>query len=517
MEEYNKFDALASTTNFKNINTIDDDDVTFDDLNQDFLRRLKENETLGDHCLFIQNHDRDTLELSDDETTNFFLNNNTTLGWLGYFIGKHTTLGELVLHGACPRVIDVFGVETFRIGLGQNRSIRKFELSYFDFPRDNIIFHMVDLFLKNNNNLTEIVVETSEFGAGGGHLLSSMLGGCNSNTTLKYIKISENGMIVDGQLVNTILALGMHPQLEHLDLSMVEFGRSESTALATLLSNTTKQLQTLNLDGNDIDDDGVEALTGAISGSKLMELNLSRNQSITTKGWKTLSTLLEIPSSNLERLILKDNEIGNEGALVFAHSLVGNSKLKELDISDNGITTMPFSKLLCDTTSFNKTYLSNHTLENLVTTPRFMPADVMPADVMPADVMPADVQSYLTLNANSENKGQVAMKKILQDHSHFKMQPFFEWEFKVFPLMIDWLEKANACTYDFFGEKIKRTKLSITYDFVREFPMFYIETVTRKEIEVCGVLEKKLQGDEDQQAKLKDIQQRKERAMRRLW
>ena len=57
------------------------------------------------------------------------------------------------------------------------------------------------------------------------------------------------------------------------------------------------------------------------------------------------------------------------------------------------------------------------------------------------------------------------------------MQPFFEWEFKVFPLMIDWLEKANACTYDFFGEKIKRTKLSITYDFVREFPMLYIETV----------------------------------------
>jgi len=46
MEEYNNYDALAGTIKFKNINTIDDDDVTSDDLNQDILRRLKENETL---------------------------------------------------------------------------------------------------------------------------------------------------------------------------------------------------------------------------------------------------------------------------------------------------------------------------------------------------------------------------------------------------------------------------------------------------------------------------------------
>ena len=54
------------------------------------------------------------------------------------------------------------------------------------------------------------------------------------------------------------------------------------------------------------------------------------------------------------------------------------------------------------------------------------------------------------------------------------------------------------------------------YDFVREFPMLYIEPVTRKEIEECTALEKQLQGDQSQQAKLEDVQQRKERAMRRL-
>ena len=96
------------------------------------------------------------------------------------------------------------------------------------------------------------------------------------------------------------------------------------------------------------------------------------------------------------------------------------------------------------------------------------------------------------------------------------MHPFYEWEFKVLPLIISWLEKANACTSN-FEEKIKRTKLSITYDIVREFPMLYIEPVTRKEIEKYSAMEKKLQGDKDQQAKLEEVQQRKERSMRRLW
>ena len=45
--------------------------------------------------------------------------------------------------------------------------------------------------------------------------------------------------------------------------------------------------------------------------------------------------------------------------------------------------------------------------------------------------------------------------------------------------------------------------------------MLYIETVTRKEIEECSVVEIELQG-KCQQAKLEEVQQRKERAVRRL-
>ena len=66
------------------------------------------------------------------------------------------------------------------------------------------------------------------------------------------------------------------------------------------------------------------------------------------------------------------------------------------------------------------------------------------------------------------------MTKILKCHSHFDMQPFFEWELKILPLVMDWFEKADSRTTG-FEEKIKRMKLACMYEFVREFPVLYID------------------------------------------
>ena len=91
---------------------------------------------------------------------------------------------------------------------------------------------------------------------------------------------------------------------------------------------------------------------------------------------------------------------------------------------------------------------------------------------------------------------------------------FFEWEFKFLPLLVEWLENFASCTT--IEEKINRMKLSVAYDFIREFPILYIEPFTRREIEEYTTLEKKLQGDQPQQAKLETVQKCKTRAMRRL-
>ena len=124
----------------------------------------------------------------------------------------------------------------------------------------------------------------------------------------------------NGQLIHIITALRMHPQLTKLYLSDMNMGRNECTALSTLLRCTTTRLQKLNLHGNNIDDEGVEVLVNALNNNvnTLQELKLGSNQSITIKGWKTLSTLLEMPDSILVTLHVNNNNIGDDEALVFA-------------------------------------------------------------------------------------------------------------------------------------------------------------------------------------------------------
>ena len=76
--------------------------------------------------------------------------------------------------------------------------------------------------------------------------------------------------------------------------------------------------------------------------------------------------LLDREESSIETLSIRGNDIGDEVAVMFAQSLINNQTLSTLDISNNRAITSSgwdsFSRLLCDVTSVNKTYLLNHTL-----------------------------------------------------------------------------------------------------------------------------------------------------------
>ena len=172
--------------------------------------------------------------------------------------------------------------------------------------------------------------------------------------------------------------------------------------------------------------------------------------------------------NQLQELNVGDNDFGQKGLRIFASALVNNCSLKTLLLNvvdgaandhtvDIEQSSCHFKELLCDTSSVNNIYLSNHTLRC------FGKIDEMV-------LVPGDTQCYLDLNSSSEDKGVIAMSKILRHYSHFKMQPFFEWELKALPLMISWFEKASTSTSE-FEEKIAKMKLSATFDFVKEFPL----------------------------------------------
>ena len=74
--------------------------------------------------------------------------------------------------------------------------------------------------------------------------------------------------------------------------------------------------------------------------------------------------------------------------------------------------------------------------------------------------------------------------------------------------------------YQYPPDENQHMKLSVVYDFIKEFPMLYIEPITQKEITDYTALEEELQGGdqsvEQQQARLEEVRRCKARAMSRL-
>jgi len=491
INEYNEYAALADNIKIEDITTNKENQIT--------LQRLKDNDPNFTTLEFIRSAERFHFNLNEDYTTVFIPSSAKELAWLGYFLGQNTTIDHLSITCTPPPSCNL-GIEIFRTGLGQNKLIQLVGFDNVDLS-DGIILQMVDTFFKNNHSLTKVESRGVHLGAQGVRQLSLAIGSCGKS--LKRFSF-QGPLIGDGLALDIITAMSMHPQLEELRFNGNFIGSNEYTALSTLLRCTTTQLQKLDLRRSEIDDEGIEALVNTLNnGNSLQDLNLSFNQLITLNGWKKVATLLEMPYCKLERLDMMGHNIGDEGVLAFVNALVNNSTLKTLNLEHNDITVeslAPFSKLLCDTSSVNKTYMSNHTLEAIRVEGR----------------LPDIAAASLKLNGSRGYK--VAMIKITSYHSHFNMEPFFELEIKVLPLMVKWFTNAGVHCLAFDRNKVSRMKLSALYDFIKEFPMLYIEPVTRNEIEECTIMEEELlQGDRvEQKVKLEEIRQLKARAMRRL-
>ena len=122
----------------------------------------------------------------------------------------------------------------------------------------------------------------------------------------------------------------------------------------------------------------------------------------------------------------------------------------------------------------------------------------------------AIIGPLLDLNESDERE-EVVMSKILQSHNDFDMLPFFEWEFKVLPLVINWLERASECEMpENFESNIEPRKLSTIYQFVRDMPVLYVETRLRKELEDIKARAKQMQEEQ------RMLEERKMSIMRRL-
>jgi Ran GTPase-activating protein (RanGAP) involved in mRNA processing and transport len=277
---------------------------------------------------------------------------------------------------------------------------------------------------------------------------------------LEDVIISDAGL-GDGQIVDIILALSMHPCLVSVSLCGNIMKRNACMALSTLIQWTTTELLDLELDDNAIGDEGMELLvTGLSSSASLNGLRLANN-GITSIGIEALSNVLKSPNSQLSHLGLNFNSFGDNGANILASSLANNVSLKSIDLFRCNITDegwKAFANLICDSSSVNKTHLSNHTLFALGIGKSRNHSSLFTRDVTPF------------LNYNIEGaKEKVAVKKIIKAHQNISMHPFFEWDLKVLPVAVKW-------------STIQQRKLSAIYQFIRGMPLLYIKGCSKREL-----------------------------------
>ena len=200
-----------------------------------------------------------------------------------------------------------------------------------------------------------------------------------------------------------------------------------------------------------------------------LEINGGGDRMIGPVGCDALVTLLQDTNNNLEHLFL-GIQFFYINAL--ASALASNNKLEGLYLYCDGesgaeiyrIGWSAFSRTLCNTSSINATYSSNHTLKVI--------------GGYLSGTIPDGVSSLLDMNSSGNDKKEIAIKKILSYHPRFDMEPFFEWDEKMVPVVVNWFDRARACT-GVDAANIDRRKLDSIYQFIHAMPeVFELPTLT---------------------------------------
>mmetsp|Transcript_66563 Transcript_66563/g.98663 ORF Transcript_66563/g.98663 Transcript_66563/m.98663 type:complete len:287 (-) Transcript_66563:3475-4335(-) len=263
----------------------------------------------------------------------------------------------------------------------------------------------------------------------------------------------------DEGLPDVIAALRGHAQLKELRIQGYNFGRACCEALG-MLFRTTSHLIALELANNSIDDLGLSILAAAVGlNCHISRIGLANNQNITSVGLRAFGNVFQSDICRLHHLDLSEIRIDDAGLEALATGLVGNKSLHTLLFDRNDAITgtrwAALSKLLCDTSSINNIYLSNHTLT-----------------YVGFGDTPSNIVQYLKLNERCDRR--IAAKcKILLHHTDLIVEPFFMHKLKFLPIVMNWLQSGRS--YLFYLEEshdnYEKRELSTVYKFIRGMPL----------------------------------------------
>ena len=277
------------------------------------------------------------------------------------------------------------------------------------------------------------------------------------NRSIRYLKV-DWGCDVDISILSPFIENNNH--LRGLDLSNVcvecpcdeypcdcphnerEKDKLQDMALALSRRHNKNSLRSICLQDNTsfsgCTDELASELVRSLNGyHNLNKLNLNNNQ-IGKCGCTALGVLLKHPSCKLKEVYLHRCGIDNECVTILANSLVGNSCLTKLVLKENDIGLAgwkAFSPILCDTSSIETTYNSNHTLE-----------DFGKSYISSRLVLPEEVASLMRWN-ESQCKFMVVRRKIIEHHfmsTEDNFDIFLDMELQVLPYVISWMGRDTS-------------------------------------------------------------------------
>eukprot|EP00984_Skeletonema_dohrnii_P002838 scaffold972_cov126-Skeletonema_dohrnii-CCMP3373.AAC.2 len=209
-------------------------------------------------------------------------------------------------------------------------------------------------------------------------------------------------------------------------------------------------------------------------------------QDITAVGLRAFGSVFQSVICNLQYLDIRSIRIDDAGLEALATGLAGNKSLNTLlfdrdDASITGTGWSALSTLLCDTSSINNIYLSNHTLRNFGT----------------GDT-PSNIVQYLKLNEIYDRRA-VAKCKILLHHPDLNVEPFFLHKLKFLPIVMSWLQSGSGrlCRghlEELYSEYQKR-ELSTVYKFIRGMPLLASDGYWNQRLNIVRSKRRQLQLD----------------------
>ena len=201
----------------------------------------------------------------------------------------------------------------------------------------------------------------------------------------------------------------------------------------------------------------------ALSNS-LVDLSIdSSSVGFGTPFYSVLATYLSNQSCVLARLGLYCSRVGHDCQIMLTDAIKQNKSLVTLKLTNrqNAWNWDLFAQVLCDGSSFDATYQSNHTLQ-----------EIKLGNGYP-EIPNEDVKLYLKINElETGGTSKVAHLKIYEKHlkgGDIDMQPFEDMDLGVMPYVLAYLGDSGSYTRRHIGSP---ETLLILYNFIRGMTAF---------------------------------------------